>query len=60
MVVVGVRDDGKGYTAQDGASGLRNMRDRARDVGGACDIRSTPGEGTTVRWNSPLHGREIA
>jgi signal transduction histidine kinase len=33
--------------------GLAGMRDRARLVGGACTIESSPGAGTTVRVNIP-------
>jgi signal transduction histidine kinase/ligand-binding sensor domain-containing protein len=29
--------------------GLRNMRQRLTEIGGRCDIRSAPGEGTAVR-----------
>lgn len=54
VVVVEVRDDGKGFTPEPGGSGLRNMRDRARDVGGTCDVVSTVGQGTVVRWKAPL------
>lgn len=60
MVAVEVRDDGKGFTTRQGGSGLGNMRDRARDLGGTCDIDTVPGEGTVVRWTVPLHGPEVA
>ena len=33
--------------------GLRNMRQRLMDIGGRCDIRSGPGEGTAVRLVVP-------
>ncbi len=57
-VVFEVRDDDKGFTATQGGSGLANMRDRARDLGGACDIRSAEGERTVARWTVPLRSRE--
>ena len=53
-VVVEVADDGKGFTPTGRESGLANMRRRAHDVGGVCDIRSAPDEGTTVWWAAPL------
>jgi len=54
MVVLEVRDDGNGLTPTQGGSGLANMRNRARDLGGAFDIVAAPGEGTLVRWSVPL------
>jgi signal transduction histidine kinase len=54
MVVLEVRDDGRGFTPDESGSGLANMRDRARDLGGACHIVAAPGEGTAVRWTAPL------
>jgi len=48
-----VADDGLGFDVAvalaDGHFGLRGMRERAELVGGALDIVSTPGRGTTVR-----------
>lgn len=45
-----VEDDGVGFDA--GAielgSGTQNMRDRVAAIGGSLDVRSSPGEGTTV------------
>ena len=47
-----VTDDGQGFdpsVAQAGAGhGLRNMRARARLLGGRCELTSAPGQGTTV------------
>jgi signal transduction histidine kinase len=57
-VVVEVADDGKGFTPTGRESGLANMRRRAHDVGGVCDIRSAPDEGTTVWWAAPLSPAE--
>jgi signal transduction histidine kinase len=54
-MVVEVRDDGRGFTAgAAGGNGLGNMRDRARELLGECDVVSAPGEGTVVRWSVPL------
>jgi signal transduction histidine kinase/ligand-binding sensor domain-containing protein len=60
---VSVRDNGKGFTpdapAQQGpgepgriagGNGLANMRRRLEKIGGHCDIRSAPGQGTEVRF----------
>lgn len=35
-------------------NGLENMRRRLTDIGGQCDIRSRPGEGTKVRFKVPI------
>ena len=48
-----VRDDGRGFTvdatlAEGGGLGLFGMQERAAYVGGALEITSTPGIGTTV------------
>jgi signal transduction histidine kinase len=45
-----VHDDGPGFSPSHvrAGQGLSNMRDRMEAVGGRLDIRSTPGEGTSV------------
>jgi signal transduction histidine kinase len=46
-----VTDDGRGFDPSNlrpGRSGLRNMRDRAADVGAVLEIETEPGEGTQV------------
>ena len=49
------RDDGIGFDGSAIAgSGLQNMRDRLSALGGEVEIRSAPGEGTTVRGRVPL------
>ena len=52
-----VADDGVGFQveATPPGLGLGNMRDRIEAVGGALEIESTPGVGTTVRGLVPLH-----
>jgi signal transduction histidine kinase len=58
-----VQDDGRGFdpaTTRSG-SGLQNMHDRIEALGGRLEIRSEPGEGTTVVGTLPvraLAGRE--
>ncbi len=48
--VVRVADNGCGFAGpgRDGGLGLTGMRERARLAGGQLDVRSAPGEGTTV------------
>lgn len=56
-LVIIVSDDGCGIAPggqEPGADGLDNMRDRMRALGGSCDIRSVPGEGTAVRLQAPM------
>jgi signal transduction histidine kinase len=50
-----VRDDGVGFDPK-GAHGLglTNMRDRVEALGGALEVRSVPGDGTTVEGRIPL------
>jgi len=45
-----LRDDGTGFdvSAPGEGNGLRNMRERAKTLGGQCTISSTPGAGTKV------------
>jgi two-component system, NarL family, sensor histidine kinase DevS len=57
VAVLEVDDDGMGFqpAAEHGpGQGLRNLRERAASLGGAVDIDSTPGQGTTVRVTIPL------
>ncbi|SDM66136.1 sensor histidine kinase [Allokutzneria albata] len=52
-ITVEVRDDGSGITEPVGFGvGLVSMRERARAVGGSCEISSGP-DGTTVRARIP-------
>jgi signal transduction histidine kinase len=62
-----VSDDGRGFDPVDsvtlsgeyeptdgtGGNGLFSMRRRASEMGGCFDVRSKPGEGTTVTLNLP-------
>ncbi len=58
-----IQDNGVGFSpgdrtakqdsGQGGGMGLRNMRDRARLLGGELTIESQPGQGTTVRLDVP-------
>jgi signal transduction histidine kinase len=51
-----VVDDGIGARDVDQATGhgVRNMRQRATDLGGSLTLTSSPGAGTAVEWWAPL------
>lgn len=50
-----VRDDGRGFdphrAAPGGHVGIQGMRERAEVSGGTCQVLSSPGSGTTVRFD---------
>ena len=48
-----VTDDGTGFSHRRIGVGLHAMRERAGELGGACEITSTPGIGTTVSARLP-------
>ncbi len=51
-----VSDDGRGLPAACHAGvGLHSMHERAAELGGTCDITSTPGQGTCLRVSLPRH-----
>jgi len=57
-VLAVVRDDGRGFDvataiSANGGRGLPNLRARARALGGAVDVRSEAGAGTTVTLSMP-------
>jgi signal transduction histidine kinase len=52
-----VSDDGVGFSVLErtsGGSGLQGMADRLDAIGGALEIRSAPGEGTTILGRVPV------
>jgi signal transduction histidine kinase len=51
-----VHDDGVGFDPQDGTlgTGLQGMADRLGVLGGALEVRSSPGTGTTVAGSLPV------
>lgn len=56
---VAISDNGHGFDVATGEakrSGLTHMRARLEEVGGACEFRSAPDAGTTVRFTLPLGG----
>jgi two-component system, NarL family, sensor kinase len=50
LLVLDVTDDGQGFVPRPdtGGIGLRSLRDLIREAGGCLDVRSVPGQGTTV------------
>jgi signal transduction histidine kinase len=55
MFVLDISDDGCGIPAGNRRrSGLANMKRRAEQLGGTCEITSPPEGGTRVRWIAPL------
>lgn len=55
MFVLDVTDDGRGIPAGNRRhSGLANMKHRAEQLGGACEITNPPEGGTRVHWVAPL------
>jgi signal transduction histidine kinase len=61
-LVFEVEDDGNGFdmTATRHGSGLQGMADRLEALGGTLEIRSAPGEGTTVIGRVPTGGGRTA
>jgi signal transduction histidine kinase len=51
MLTMIIHDNGKGFDMQSASSGngLRNMKKRAEEIGGALRIDSSPGDGTTIQ-----------
>jgi signal transduction histidine kinase len=62
-LVLEVADNGRGFdmkaeTFHQGGIGLTTMRERAERLGGSLEVRSVPGQGTTVLVR--LHTREVS
>jgi signal transduction histidine kinase len=55
-VAFGVEDDGRGFDVQAAkhGSGLTNMDDRISALGGTLEVRSHPGQGTTIAGSIPV------
>jgi signal transduction histidine kinase len=49
-----IRDDGVGMPETNRHSGLANMAERARELGGTCTVAAAD-PGTTVRWRVPIN-----
>ncbi|WP_149181951.1 GAF domain-containing sensor histidine kinase [Streptomyces sp. TRM49041] len=54
-VVLAVKDNGRGIPEGGRRSGLRNLEERARSVGGGLDIGAPPEGGTQIVWRAPLN-----
>lgn len=63
-VVITVADDGRGFAAVgtrvSNGSGVANMDERARKLGGTLVITSSPGLGTEIRVEIPFASRKLA
>lgn len=53
-LVIEVTDNGTGTSAGTAGSGLRNLADRAAELGGSCVVDVPERGGTRVRWSAPL------
>ncbi|HEX3628015.1 MAG TPA: two-component regulator propeller domain-containing protein [Verrucomicrobiae bacterium] len=56
-----IEDNGRGFNGEvknNGADGLRNMRQRMAEIGGQFHIKSEPGSGTRVSFNGPWLAKE--
>jgi nitrate/nitrite-specific signal transduction histidine kinase len=64
--ILSIRDNGNGFEPDQVLKrvygrehfGLRGMQERARSLGGACEINSQPGAGSTVMVDIPLSDRQ--
>lgn len=56
-----IADDGAGYDQSQSSSGMGrgNMAARAHELGGTCEISSTPGSGTAVRCIVPISSPSV-
>jgi signal transduction histidine kinase len=58
FLTIGVEDDGCGFQTNlppgTEADGLRNMKERLRQLGGQCFLSSTPNKGTKVVFQIPI------
>jgi signal transduction histidine kinase len=58
-MVLTVQDDGKGFNSKTNGQGmgLRIMRYRAQCIGGSCEVRPSPTQGTLVHCRVPLESQ---
>jgi len=56
-VRLSVTDNGVGIPAEGRRSGLRNMEERARQLGGELERITPQGGGTTLVWRVPVTGK---
>jgi signal transduction histidine kinase len=57
-IVLTVSDDGKGTSEPTHRGGLRNMRERAEELGGTFTMDSSPGRGSRIVWRVPSRPAE--
>jgi signal transduction histidine kinase len=55
LVRLGVRDDGVGGADPDRGSGLVGLKDRVEATGGTLHVQSSPGQGTSLVVELPIH-----
>lgn len=53
-----VGDNGVGIAPEGRRRGLRNMQERAQQLGGRLELRSPDDGGTTLVWQVPVAGQE--
>jgi len=53
QVELTVTDDGGGLSSKRSGSGVRNLRHRAKLLGGTCVVKGAPGGGAELRWSVP-------
>jgi len=53
-LVVAVTDDGVGFRPSARSSGLANLDERARLLGGSLEVSTHPGGGTRLQWSVPI------
>jgi signal transduction histidine kinase len=61
-LIILVADNGRGFDTAGGAAegeGLKGLRRRLAQLGGACDIRSRPGVGTEVELRLPVGNQAL-
>jgi len=61
-ILLSVQDNGQGFDPEKvkKGMGLSNIRERAELSGGACELQSTMGKGTTVRVWWPIQAGNVA
>jgi signal transduction histidine kinase len=59
-LVLQVRDDGTGFSDTSRRSGLRNLAERAGQLGGMLKVAPADDRGTELRWQVPLPGDHAA
>ena len=57
-LLVEIADDGQGIAQRQAGAGLHTIQERAAELGGGCQITSTPGSGTIVMARLPRHAAE--